>query len=1191
MSDDRTPNRLIGETSPYLLQHAHDPVDWYPWGEEAFAEARRRDVPILLSVGYSSCHWCHVMAHESFANPAIAARMNSHFVNVKVDREERPDVDEIYMRAVQAFNEGRGGWPMTVFLAPDGRPFFGGTYFPPVARGGMPGIVDVLVHVADTWRKRREDIDKVGEEVVSLLERSGPGGATPPVLSREWLTAVVDDAARDEDPVNGGFGHQPKFPPHGTLAALVARVARTGDERARGLLARCLDGMIRGGMWDHLGGGFCRYSVDAEWRIPHFEKMLYDSAQLAPIYADAYKLGLGRHHRRVALETLGWMEREMLLPTGLFAASLDADDPGGEGFFYSWTPDELVALFGEEDGRRLASLFEVTSTGSFEHGRSVLRAADPLEEWRAADRELFERSRAAWLAAREGRPRPARDDKAIVAWNGLAISAFARVGLALGEERLVAVAARAADAVLAHAVVDGRLRRTFKDGSARILGFADDHANLASALVDLFEATGERRWLEEAVRIADQLVALFWNEEEGVLHLAGDDAPPLLHRSRAGVGSAEPGAGGVAALTFLRLGRLCGRADLEVRAERLVRSVQPYLQRAPRALGAEALAGTWLARGGMEIAIFGEPTSEDTRALLAEVRRRVLPFAVVAVARPGEGADLLPWLEGKEALGGRATAYVCEGHACRLPVQEPEALAAQLEDRARALAPAAPPERARVPAAELPDAAEAWIGADVPLTLERLRGQVVVLHFFTSSRVDCAHVLPVLAEVERRTAGQPVVILGVHGAKFTAEERKDAVARAMTALGVGHPVVHDPVHAISEAYAVRTWPTVVVVDTRGRIALQQPGEAAADELAAVVTQLLEEGRAQGTLAERVPEPRQATHPGGALRFPGRVHVWPDAFEQEVGRDPWRSGRLYVADTGHHRILECAVRRGPEGWPVATLLRVFGSGEPGLADGPPGEARFREPRGLRRHGDRLYVADTGNHALRAVDLRDGSVTTLAGTGRPGRRQPSREALREPLKVDLRSPWDVEVMAHRDTLLVFLAMAGSHQIWVYGAGHLGLFAGSGREDHVDGPAAASALAQPTALAMLGRYLLFVDSETSSVRAVDLQSHQVLTVVGRGAYDFGDVDGPADRARLQHPLGLTIVGHEVVVADAYNGKLRAIALDSGQTRTLATGFSEPAGVARLDEFLIVADTNQHRLRVVQTTTGRARDLPLGA
>jgi sugar lactone lactonase YvrE len=431
-------------------------------------------------------------------------------------------------------------------------------------------------------------------------------------------------------------------------------------------------------------------------------------------------------------------------------------------------------------------------------------------------------------------------------------------------------------------------------------------------------------------------------------------------------------------------------------------------------------------------------------------------------------------------------------------------------------------------------------------------------------------------------AARAHAVLGVHCGKFPAEGVRDNVLRALQRHGVTHPVVHDPVHAIWEAYAVRSWPTVVVVDPTGRIALQQPGELGRQELGDLVEALLAEGREAGTLATPVPLPRVPRDDGRALRFPGKVHVWPDALAQELDADPW-SGAVYVADTGHHRIVEYGLGRGPDGWPVLTPSRVFGTGAPGMDDGVAGT--FREPQGLRRHEGTLYVADTGNHALRAVNLATGAIRTLAGTGRKGTRAPTREQLAQPRTVDLRSPWDVEVMPHRGAPLVFVAMAGQHQLWVYAAGHVGILAGSGREDHVDGPAAAGALAQPSGLALLGRYLLFADAETSSIRALDLQSHQLLTIVGRGLFDFGDADGPAGKARLQHPLGVTLLGDEVLVADTFNHKLRAIGLTDGTTRTVAGGagvFAEPGGVARAGDFALVADTNHHRLCAVHLDTG---------
>jgi hypothetical protein len=1185
-SGGSVPNRLASETSAYLRQHAENPVDWYPWGEEAFAEARRRGCPILLSVGYASCHWCHVMERESFADERVAARMNSHFVNVKVDREERPDVDEVYMRAVQAFNDGRGGWPMTLFLGPDGRPFFGGTYFPPTRQGQSPAFVDVLNHVVDVWRKRRDDVEQVSIEILKVLEQTGQLPQKAPVLGRDWLDTVAQDADGAEDEEHGGFGKKPKFPPHGTLASLVAHVATTGDARTRGILTRCLDGMARGGMYDLLAGGFHRYSVDEQWRIPHFEKMLYDQAQLVPAYVDGWRLTGEPHHARVANETLAFVAEHLQLPTGLFSAAVDADDPGGEGFFYTWTPDELVDLLGEADGARLATLLEVTLEGTFEHGRSVLHARTPVERWRATDRELWARCAPTLRTARSRRAPPFRDDKVVVAWNALMVSAFAKGALLPGGARWGEVAVRALEALVGHCVVDGRLMRVYAEGVARVPAFADDHANLLQACLDVFELTMDGRWLDRATALADVLTAQFLDAEEGGFWMVGRDQEAPLVRGKQGLGGAEPGANGVGALAFVRLGTLLGRRDLLDHADAIARSVQAWLARSPRVLGAEALAAAWLAQGGTEVAVVGDPADPRTAALWAEVERRPLPLAAkVRVASPAS-LPQVPWLEGREV--DEPTAFVCEGFACRLPTRDPGELRVQLTTSVeRRPTAAAPPEHVRVHAPELPDDVEAWIGTDVPLTLAKLRGHVVILDFFTYCCINCLHVLPELAAVEARFAGRPVVVLGVHCGKFPTEGVRENVLRALQRHGVRHPVVHDPVHAIWEEYAVRSWPTVVVIDPTGRIALQQPGEIGRQELGDLVETLLTEGRAAGTLATPVPIPHVPRDEGSFLRFPGKVHVWPDALHQELGDDPWR-GRLYASDTGNHRIVEFTLAKGPDGWPVLGERRVFGTGAAGFEDGAAGT--FRDPQGVRRHKGTLYVADTGNHALRSVDVATGVITTLAGTGRKGTRAPTREALAHPRTVDLRSPWDVELMVHRETVLVFLAMAGQHQLWVYGAGHLGIMAGSGREDHVDGPAAAGALAQPSGLCLLGRYLLFADAETSSIRALDLQSHQLLTILGRGLFDFGDADGKSGQAKLQHPLGVTLLGDEVLVADTFNHKVRAIGLTDGTTRTIAGGagvFAEPGGLARLGDFAVVADTNHHQLRVVHLETGEVRTL----
>ncbi|MEZ4235327.1 MAG: DUF255 domain-containing protein [Myxococcota bacterium] len=1186
-------NRLSGETSPYLLQHADNPVDWYPWGPEAFAEAARREVPILLSIGYSACHWCHVMERESFQNPLVASRMNSLFVNVKVDREERPDVDELYMRAVQAFNRGGGGWPMTVFLTPEGVPFFGGTYFPPVARGGMPGLVDVLNQVSEIWRRQPEQVQEVTRQITEVLDGATNGPAR--MLSRDWLTPVASAAAAEQDPIDGGFGGAPKFPPHGTLAALLAQARRTGDEGVLGMVTRTLDAMARGGMYDLVGGGFCRYSVDGQWRIPHFEKMLYDTAQLVPIYVDAWKVTGRERYATVVRESIGWALREMRLESGAFASSLDADSDGREGAYYVFTPDELVAALGDALGLRVAAMLEVTPEGTFEDGTSVIRLEAPRDTLPPGDAAVLDNALPRLRQLRATRTPPARDDKAIVAGNALMISAIARAGAAMGEPEWVAAAVAAYDHLAEAAVVDGRWMRSVKDGRALVPAFADDHANLLVAAVDLYEATFDPRWIAAAEGLARTLVDRFWDAERESLALVGSDQPKLFARTRPAIGGAEPGPVGMAALGLVRLARLSADPAWEDWADKILREAQPWLSRAPRAIGVEALAGAWLA-GGAEVAVVGAADDPATAALLDEVRSRYLPFTVVARAAPGEVP--LPWLEGKQAVGGKPTAYLCEGHTCQLPTADAEAFGAQLEAHAVQPLPLTQAAGARVHAPPLPTAPEAWLGLDgrpVP-TLEALRGQVVVLDFWTHCCINCLHVLPELAAIEERFAGQPVTVLGIHCAKFPAEEIAENVRNAMARHGVHHPVLLDPGHDVWEEYAVRSWPTLVVLDATGKIALHQPGEITREELGKVVEALLGEGRAQGILAAAPPAPGPAAPAEGGplLRFPGKVHVWPDAFEQEMGAEVSDGeGRLYVSDTGNHRILAYRLTHGEDGWPIATREAVYGAGTPGLTDGAAEVAQFRGPQGVRRFDDTLYVADTDNHALRAVDLRTGAVRTLAGTGRKAVAAPTREGLAAPRSLDLRSPWDVEVMPMKHHHIVFVAMAGSHQLWVYAAGHLGMHTGSGREDHVDGPAAAAALAQPSALALLGRYLLFVDAETSSVRAVDLQSHQVVTVVGRGLFDFGDVDGTAEVVRLQHPLGITFVGDVVYVADTFNGKVKAIGLQSGETTTVLGGdgtLSDPGGIARIGRHLVVADTNHHRLLVVDPADGSSRELDLG-
>ena len=563
-------------------------------------------------------------------------------------------------------------------------------------------------------------------------------------------------------------GGAPKFPPHGGLAVLLAHHHRSGDPQALRMARATLDAMAQGGMYDLIGGGFARYSVDAHWRVPHFEKMLYDNAQLVPLYTDAWTLTQDPVYARVVRETLEWVLREMTLPEGGFASALDADSEGEEGRFYVWTPAQIREAVGLLEGMRVSALLGVTDAGSFEHGTSVLRMEVPREKFGPAEQDLLARAFPLLLAAREQRTRPGRDDKVLTSWNALMISAFAHAGAVFGEPAWIAAAERAARFLLTELRPAGRLLRTWKDGRAHVLAFADDHAFLTNALVDLYEATFDLFWLREANHLADATVELFWDEAEGGLFFAGSDAEALLTRSKHLLGGAEPSANGVAALAFARLAELSGRAELGEHADRILLAYQPLVDRAPRAIGVEAIAAGWRT-GTVRQVGFAGPADELVRA----ARSRFLPFTVWA---HGE-SELLPWMEGKSAPGGRGTAYVCEHYTCQAPTQDPDELLRQLQGGPKQAARA--PVRMRAPA--LPAEPEAWIGE--PYTLEKLRGNVVVLDFWTYCCINCMHVLPELAKLEERTAGEPVVVIGVHAAKFAAERERENVEGAVARHG------------------------------------------------------------------------------------------------------------------------------------------------------------------------------------------------------------------------------------------------------------------------------------------------------------------------------------------------------------------------------------------------------------------------
>jgi uncharacterized protein YyaL (SSP411 family) len=671
------PNRLASEASPYLLQHAHNPVDWFPWGDEALALARTQDRPILLSIGYSACHWCHVMERESFEDAAVAEVMNRLFVNIKVDREERPDIDEIYMKAVQAFNKGQGGWPMTVFLTPDGRPFFAGMYFPPQPSRGMPSFSQVMAHVDRIWREHRTEVERVGGEVVAHIASDSCLPDPTSEAGDNWLESAVETYEKTFDSQWGGFGTPPKFPPHGALKVLLAHHRISGQARSLDMLTKTLDGMSVGGMYDLVGGGFARYSVDRFWCIPHFEKMLYDNAQLIPLYVDAWRLTGRKGYARVARQSIAFVLRELTHPQGGFFSALDADSEGEEGLYYVWTPPQLVQVLGQADGERAAAMLEVTQAGNFEHGLSALRLSAAWDDLNESDQAFLDRIFPKLGQSREQRIRPGLDDKIVTAWNGMMISALARAAGPLGEPTWLSAAERAANFLLEHVRVDGRLQRTWKDGRTHVPAVLDDHAWLVQALIHLYEASGQVQWLEKALALAETTMTLFWDEPTGGFFNTGSDAEELVVRTQSLISGAVPSGNGRAALSWLHLGILTERSDLVAVAERLVRAARPLLDRGiPWALGPEMIAGEWLSHGGEEVAVVG-PDSDLADALWLAVQGDYHPFRAVARVRD-EMPALVPWMADRQARDGRPTAWVCRNRVCQLPVHTADALTQHL---------------------------------------------------------------------------------------------------------------------------------------------------------------------------------------------------------------------------------------------------------------------------------------------------------------------------------------------------------------------------------------------------------------------------------------------------------------------------------------------------------------------------------
>ncbi|SFL22370.1 thioredoxin domain-containing protein [Geodermatophilus ruber] len=664
-------NRLTSATSPYLLQHADNPVDWREWGEEAFAEARERDLPVLVSVGYAACHWCHVMAHESFEDAATAAQMNENFVCVKVDREERPDVDSVYMTATQALT-GQGGWPMTVFTTPDGKPFYCGTYFPPRPAQGLPAFRQVLAAVTDAWRTRREELESASSRIVEgISARLDLGAPTP--LSAEVLDAAVAALAGSYDERSGGFGGAPKFPPSMLLEFLLRAHARNGDAEALRMARGTLEAMARGGIYDQLAGGFARYAVDAHWVVPHFEKMLYDNALLLRVVLHLWRTTGEEWAGRIADETAEFLVRDLGTPEGGFASALDADTEGVEGLTYVWTPAQLVEVLGEDDGAWAAAVFAVTEHGTFEHGTSTLQLLrDP------DDAERFASVRERLAAARARRPQPARDDKVVTAWNGLAIAALAEHGVLTGTEASVAAARRAAELIASVHWVDGRLRRASRDGVAGApAGVLEDYGDLAEGLLALHQATGEGRWLQLSGALLDVVAEQFVDsaDDPPTWHDTAADAEALVHRPFDPTDGPTPAGIAAAAGAAVTYAALAGSPRHREQAAAAVGSLAKLVAQAPRAAGWAAAVGEALLAGPLEIAVSG-PAGPERDALATTARAATSPGAVVVAGEPD--APGLPLLAGRPLVDGRPAAYVCRGFVCSAPVTEETALRAAL---------------------------------------------------------------------------------------------------------------------------------------------------------------------------------------------------------------------------------------------------------------------------------------------------------------------------------------------------------------------------------------------------------------------------------------------------------------------------------------------------------------------------------
>ena len=685
MAEHAHTNRLIDETSPYLLQHAHNPVDWFPWGEEAFAIARRDQKPVLLSIGYSACHWCHVMEHESFENEAIAKLMNDNFVNIKVDREERPDLDQIYMSAVQMMTQ-HGGWPMTVFLTPDAVPFYAGTYFPPADRYNMPGFPRVLISVADAFRERPEDISQTAQSVLGELKRATALIESNEVLTTDLLEAATRGIIKTYDATNGGFGGAPKFPPAMTLEFLLHTYYRTGKPQALETVQHTCRKMSDGGIYDQIGGGFHRYSTDARWLVPHFEKMLYDNALLSRLYLHYYQLTKEDWARKIAEGILDYVVREMTDALGGFYSTQDADSEGVEGKFFVWSFAEIESLLGKRDASLFAAYYNVTPAGNFE-GSNILNVTEELAQVAAREKLTVEEleavlanARQILFAAREKRVKPGRDEKVLTSWNGLMLASFAEAGIILDRPDYSAIAKNNARFVLNNLRREGLLLRSYKDGEAKLNAYLEDYSFYIDGLLNLFETTGELEWFIEARNLCDVMIAEFWDDEEGGFFFTGASHEQLIVRAKDFFDNATPSGNSVAAEVLLRLGLLTTNQDYQRRAISILRLTANGMLRYPSGFGRLLCALDFNLGTPKEIALIGDPDSPQTSSLAREIWSHYLPNKVIAAASPGDNSAInaISLLQGRSELDGLPTAYVCELFVCKNPVTTAADLSSQL---------------------------------------------------------------------------------------------------------------------------------------------------------------------------------------------------------------------------------------------------------------------------------------------------------------------------------------------------------------------------------------------------------------------------------------------------------------------------------------------------------------------------------